>query len=421
VIQMPTKKLTPIAFGVIAALAWFALATKNASAQADANAEKRPLSISFGQTISQDSNVFRLSDSASVPSVYGNSSKSDIISRTYGAVSYDNIISKQQIQLRADLDLRRYNTYSQLNRNIYGLSAAWNGNIDRSIYGAANIGYSSTATEFFDQTGLSNNQIKTQQLGATLGYRFTPTWSAFTRFDLVNRNNSALSLRTSDSDSLTFEMGARFEPESGLSGELSVRKRSVDYVNPQIVPISGTPTSFSNSFVSDQVVAKVGYSPNAISSFTGQIGATKLNFDQLTQRNTSGYLANLKYAYRFSDALNLGATLSKDVANDAVSFSSPITVTRMVLDANWRPTGRISIGASHDNTKRDFSSDPSVIAGTNLLKSDRIQSTTVAGRYELLRTVFFTTSITRQSRSAPVASAVFNNTLVTFGVDIRLD
>jgi hypothetical protein len=421
VIQMPTKKLTPIAFGVIAALAWFALATKNASAQADANAEKRPLSISFGQTISQDSNVFRLPSTTAVPAIYGNSSKSDIVSRTYGAVGYDNIISKQQIQLRADLDLRRYNTYSQLNRNIYGLSAAWNGNIDRSIYGSANIGYNSTATEFFDQTGLSNNQIKTQQLGATLGYRFTPTWSVFTRFDLVNRENSASTLQTGNIESTTFELGARFEPASGLSGEISARKRSVDYPNSQTVFISGVPTSFSNSFVSDQVVAKISYAPNAISSFSGQLGATRLNFDQLTQRNTSGYLANFKYNYRFSDALNLGATLSKDVANDAVSFSSPITVTRMGLDASWRPTGRISVGASFFNTKRDFSSDPGVIAGTNLLTSDRIQASSVTGRYELLRTVFLTAGLTRQSRSAPVASAIFNNTLVTIGVDFRLD
>jgi hypothetical protein len=415
--------LTPIAASVFAALAWFTLATNKASAQSEgnANAEKRPLSISFGQTISQDSNVFRLPNTATVPATYGSSSKSDIISRTYGAVSYDNIISKQQIQLRADLDFRSYTTYSQLNRNIYGLSAAWSGNIDRSIYGAANIGYNSAATEFFDQTGLSNNKIKTQQLGATVGYRFTPTWSAFTRFDLVKRENSASSLQTGNIESSSFELGARFEPASGFSGELTARKRAVDFPNPQTLLISGVLNSFSNSFTSDQIVARVNYAPNDISSFSGQLGATKLNFDQLTQRNTSGYLANFKYNYRFSDALNLSATLSKDVANDAVSFSSPITVTRLGLDANWRPTGRIAVEAGHYNTKRDFSSDPSVIAGINLLKSDRIQSTNLTGRYELLRTVFLTAGLTRQSRSAPVASAVFNNTLITFGVDVRLD
>jgi Putative beta-barrel porin 2 len=414
-------QLSPVAYAV--AIACITLSTTSAFAQSGGpiNPEVRPLSFSLGQAISHDSNVFRLSSAGVVPAAYGNTTKSDIISRTYGAISYDNVISKQEIHLRAELDFRRYSTYSQLNRNSYGISASWKGDIDRAIYGAANVGLNSTATEFYDQTGLTTNQIRTDQIGATVGYRFTPSWSAFTRFELVDRRNSSGPLQTGNIDSRAYEVGGRFEPSSGVSGELVLRKRTVDFPNPQTVLIAGVPSSFSNSFNSDQFIARLNYNPNNISSFSGQIGTTKLSFDQLTQRNSSGYLANIRYSYNYSNALGFGAVVSRDVANDSVSFASPIAVTRLNGEINWRPTARIAVTANGSVTKRNFSSDPSVIAGVNPLTSDRIQAAGVSARYELLRTVFLTASLTRQSRSAPVPSAVFNSTMASIGVDFKVD
>jgi Putative beta-barrel porin 2 len=415
---VPSKSALSTALTLGFAVLVHASTASTASAQ---EAETRPLVFTAGQTFLFDNNIFRLNDAAAVPAAYGSTSRSDRISSTYGAISYDNTISKQEISARLDLNMLRYSAHAALNRNTYSALASWKGDIDRAWFAGANVGLSSTATDFFNQTGFSPNEVRGTQFGATLGYRFTPAWSAVSRLDLNNRVNSAAALSSADSRSTGFELGARYDAGAGLSGELVARRRQINFPNPQLIVQGGTTQAFSNSYHSNQLVARVNYQANGVSSFSGQFGLTRLGFDQLTQRNNSGYLLGLSYRYSHSDALNFNANLSRDVTNDVVSFSSPVTATNLAVEANWRPTGRITIKASQSFTQRKFNSDPNVVFGLSALDADRLSATSISARYEVMRTVFLNGGFTRQSRDAAVTGIAYSGNVISLGVELRLD
>ncbi len=383
----------------------------------------RPLNLNFGQSFSYDSNVLRLSDGLPMPSQFAGNSRGDWFSRTYGGVNYANNIGTQSVALNANLEYRRYSNFSLYNRTNYGLGASWQGDLDRAWYASAGVSTSAITTDLRDAFGLASNVGRTIGFNTKLGYKFTPSWSVFTAFDMSRRSNSATSLQVSDSNQRSVELGGRYDPGSGINADFFLRRRNVDFPNFQRTDASGNPLPgvYDNSFVANQMVMRVNYQPTGQSSLIGQIGYSNSRFNVLKQRDSSGVLLSLAYRYTYSDELSGGLSLSRDIAGEQVSFAAPVESTRLVLDGSWRPTGRITVGASFDTNRRRFNADPAVVLGLGGLDADRINQTSLNLRYEMLRTVFLTAGISRASRSATLVGIPYTGNLYSIGVDVKLD
>jgi hypothetical protein len=383
----------------------------------------RPLTYRLGQEFLIDSNILRLPDGQPVPLAYLGKGRGDTIYRTYGGISYANIIANQNLQLDLNLEIRQYANFSSLSRNSMGLSGSIGGDLDRAWYYEASITASDTAGDFVNQNGLDANTLRNLGVSARLGYRFTPTWSTYGVLRAGRRVNSAQSLSSADTSQNSLEFGLRFDSGGRINAELGLSHRGVDYLNPQTFDALGNrlPLRVSNSFTSDQIVGRVNYQPTGQSKLTGSIGLGSTRFDELTQRNASNFLFGFDYRYVFSGLAEMGVQISRDLAGDAFSFSSPVIATKIGIDATWRPSGRLALTGELKTNSRSFSSDPSVVLGANVLNSDKVLTTSLTAQYEFSRTIRMVAGFNRQSRQSDSKNFVFTSNAINLGIVVSLD
>jgi Putative beta-barrel porin 2 len=383
----------------------------------------RPLSYRIGQELLIDSNVLRLPTELPIPASYKSRQRGDTISRTFGGLSYRNLIANQSVGVDLNAEVLTYSHFSSLNRSTIGLNSNLSGDFNRAWYYQFGLIAADSAGDFVNQSGFEANVVRNFGASSRLGLRFTPTWSSYLALSKNRRTNSARTLSSADSSQSTVELGLRFQPESGIDAEIGVSNRVVEFANRQTVDALGNPLSgnVSNSFQSDQLTGRINYRPSAQSRFAGSIGLGNTRFDELLQRNTSSILFGIDYRHTFSDLAEIGVQYAKDLAGDASSFSSPVVSTRLGLDATWRPTGRLSLTGQVKTNSRHFTFDPGVVSGANGLKEDKISSVSLIAQHELTRTVRLNAGFTQQARSSDTKNTSFKSTIFNVGVTINLD
>jgi hypothetical protein len=383
----------------------------------------RPLQYRFGQDFSSDSNVLRLTNGLAPSGAYLGKGRSDNISRTYGGISYNNNIGTQSIAIDAGLEFRKYQSYTNLDGTNYRLSANWQGDLDRAWYSSVGASISALTNDFTNQYGRDVNINRSIGFNGRLGYRLTPTWSIFSALNSNIRTNSANSLASSNVTSNGVEVGGRYEPGGALSGEFLFARRSVRFPNFQTTNQFGVAlvNPVDNGYSATQVIARTSYKATGQSSFTGNVGFSSSRFNTLKQRDNTGLLFGLAYRYTYSEALTLGTNVSRDIAGEQLSFSSPVLSTRFGLDAAWRATSRVTISSAYESASRKFNADPSVVLGGSQLSSDRLETMSVNARYELLRTVNLNLGFSRSARYAAVSNIPYSGTIAMLGVAVNLD
>jgi hypothetical protein len=410
---------------VTVCLGFFAVSQANSQDLQDATSQSlgRPLSYRMGQELLIDSNVLRLPTELPIPASYKSTHRGDTISRTFGGVSYRNLIANQNLSVDLNAEFLTYSRFSSLDRSTFGLNANLGGDFDRAWYYQIGLISADSAGDFANQSGFEPNVVRNLGASSRLGFRFTPTWSTYLALSANRRTNSARTLLSADSSQSSEELGLRFEPESGIDAEIGISHRDVEFTNRQTVDALGNPLfgNISNSFQSDQLTGRVSYRPSSKSSFAGSIGLGNTRFDELKQRNTSNTLFSLDYRHNFSDLAEVGFQYSRDLAGDASSFSSPVVSTRLGVDAIWRPTGRLSLTGQVKTNARRFTFDPAVATGTNGLTEDKITSVSLIAQHELTRTVRVNAGLTQHERRSDTRSVSFTSTTFTIGVTIKLD
>ena len=389
------------------------------SGAASAQSLERPLALTARQSFTHDSNVFQLSSSSAVPSIYGTSKKSDFISTTAVGLSYGNSFGTQNFSLSGDLSRVQYASLDQLNRTTYQVAGRLDGDLSPIFYYGLNAGSSRLGTLFANQTGFAPNLVTSQNVGANLGFRFNPTWSTFVGIDRISRENSAVGLLSSDTKILGREIGLRYQPQSGIDVSAVARNVSNSFGAAQTFDSLGNPlpVGVSNNNDQRQIFLRVSYQPTAISSVTTEIGRSSVNYDSFAQRNSSGLLLRTSYNYSLSDAWSLSGRLTRDTSVAGAAFASNVINTGVGVAANWKATARTSFRANYDVSQRDFKDDPSVILGSGIRRKDTLSSVGVGATYELLRTVNVNLNLARNSRSSNVAAFQSNSNTVMLSAD----
>jgi hypothetical protein len=387
-----------------------------------AQGQDRPLTLTVRQTLSFDSNVLQLRDGANPPASYNTGKRGDLISNTSVSGGYINNFGMQNLSANADLGLVRYANLSRLNRDTYALGGNLSGDLNPAVYSSFNLSTSRLGTSFANQFGLEPNLTTSFQIGGQLGFRFNPTWSVFGGLDQITRDNSAVQLAAADSRSSGKEIGLRYQPQSGIDGSLVWRQVDTRFPNAQSRDFFGNllPSAVNNGYQQNQAIVRLNYQPNGISSLSGEVGVSSLDYSALPQRNTNGLLLKLNYNYLVSDAWSLGARLGRDSTVVASAFASSVQDTSAGLSANWKPTGRISVRGNIDLSKRNFNADAGVALGVTANRRDSYLVYGVGGSYELLRTLNLTMNVSRYDRSSNIANFSSSGSTAMLGLDFLL-
>lgn len=135
-----------------------------------------PVEFFVAQTVTHDSNLFRISRDRDPASFIGDSDKSDTHSSTVAGVLFDVPVSRQRFQGEASLSANRFRRFSELDYTGRTLRATWLINEDDPLHGQLGIAHTRTLSSFTTAQTRSSNLVTTRRLFGDLSAPLTPDW-----------------------------------------------------------------------------------------------------------------------------------------------------------------------------------------------------------------------------------------------------
>lgn len=390
-----------------------ALLTLVAYAAAPLQAQERPLSLRVGITQGYDSNVFRLPDSAADPfAARGISGKSDWITTVTGGLRAQHRWSQQQLSFDLNATASRYRIFDTLDRETSGYLGGWNWVVTPRLRGTLTASRNESAVEQEDLQGARTLVIRTVTAqNATADATITGGWHLIGGLARSEQKHSQSFAVQPDSRQGTGELGARYEFGTGSS--VSALRRNG----------SGTQQAASGFGVT---AAQTGYAvreselralwvASARSTVSGRVTRTSRRHDNVPNRDFEGNAAELGWFWAPTGRLGLGLSAQRRLEPFLLATGATHRVENtFVLAPTWAIAPRLTARAALSRRVSAYAGDPTTA------RRDSARGMEVGLTWSPFRTVSFTASWRRDSRSSSDPQADYAGTIVVVGAQLSL-
>ena len=362
-------------------------------------AETHPYYLGASQSLSHESNIYRIGDQQVLPGGY---SKADTVATTALFAGLDQSFGRQRVSGNVTLRANHYQHNRQLNNQGYGLSAAWDWATVERLSGSLSASANRNLTQFNE--GNNSTLVRTErnlesleQMDAKLHLGVVTRFTGEASLGLVRRHFSAASYARSTYNQQSGSLGFSYRPGGALTLGAALRLTGVDYPNFQLL----TDGSYQPDRLHRQDIDFTAYwQPSGASAISARLSPTRNRYDGNTRADFSGLTGSLIWAWQPGGRTKLTTTLSHDTGQsyDAVSLgiSGPGTVdysrttTALKLKGEYDLTGKIALTASITQANRALSNTYAVTTGATLQTldgSDRSTSLALGSRWQPTRSL----------------------------------
>jgi exopolysaccharide biosynthesis operon protein EpsL len=378
------------------------------SVQAD---ELDTLQFRAGETVQHDSNVFRLSDSASPQAVIGTPTRSDTAAITTVGVLLNKPYSLQRFELDVHADYFRYRRFSNLNFTALNYAAAWRWSLTPALHG----NLTAQQREFVDNSADVQNlgQLNRRTERANLfdaeyevagGLRLLGGF-----FDRTTTNSQPFTFE-GDSSVQGAEAGLRYVFPSGTSMAYRFKKGSGDY------PDRPASSFFATRFKDREHELRLDW------PVTGKtmIQARLSNFDRahqdLAARDFSGMTGQLNATWAATGKTTVTLGLGRELGSYQTGTASYYQGSQFFVEPTWKPTAKTAVRLRYEHGVRDYKGPLPGFPATN--RQDRVSLGTLAFDWQPTRAVTLTLSLQRDKRKSTEPGFDYKNNSVSLGAQI---
>lgn len=406
----------------------FAASVTSSNVHAD---EADALNFLVGETITYDDNLFRISDSTSAQALSGtlnrDPKRSDMVSTTYVGVTFDKLLSRQNLHADILYNINRYSHYSTLDYNGLRANANWGWQLGNYLKGSLTYERNRTLVDFGSLNPEDRDNARDvntyDRLYASADWWFHPEYSFGVGYSRSTSSYTSVQRQANEYDANAVELNAKFQPKSGNLIGLSLRQTKGRYPNRQASPnpAGGTVVAtVDNSF--DQTDAEVNgdWRLTGQSRFFGRLGYTTRTHDQVSERDFSGLTGRLTYDWAFDGKTNVNIGIRREIgAVDDIDAAYVLT-DGISLNPVWNPTSKISVAAKYDWSKRRYEGDPFRVIGTGTnpslqsVRKDTVNTASVSGTYAPLRSLRVSLTLQHERRSSTREFVPYRDNLASF-------
>lgn len=369
----------------------------------------------LGDTVSYDSNLFRLSDSLNP--------QSDTINTTSLSLRIDKQISLQRFQLEISEVVNRYSDHSALNYNATNYNGSWTWTPSRRWTIGVNASRTKSQAPFEDTvTGITQRNVATTTTeGVTANGWITGGWYLVAGASHSDFKSEQGVIDMPDQRTNDANYGLRYLSPLGNSVTLMRRNSNGDYMG-------FATTTNGSTFKETETTLQAVWNVTAKSQLQGQVGHLERTNDQIGVRDFSGPSASVGYLWRPTSALSFNWSASRRSAPLIDPFFSYSRETVYAFSPAWRITEKVS-------THMTLARATSKYAGSGLggvgggffgfgsSGGIAIDSTTNSAEIGLdwlaLQNFTVNTSLLHTSRSSNVQFFQYNDNLASVGVQWR--
>ena len=409
--------------GILCALSTSALAqtTLPPASFEDPTPEADVINLTAGVGVTRDSNILKVSEGTDTTR-YGGDGRADTFVRGNLGISFDRLISRQRLQMNAEVEGFKYNEYSDYDNLGYNAGLNYDWVIGRPFFGRVGGRFSKFQPTVQDRTllqpNVDRNEVERQTVYLNGGIRFTPSWSAIAGWDMLRLRNTASIYNDSDADFNSLEAGARYAPGTGTEIDFVYRRTDGDYKFLQVNGPDGLPLLTgprSSDFKQDALLARVTYRPSEDSRIAGRIGFTQRSYDVDSSRDFSGITTGFDVAWAQSGAIRMLVQVARDIEPDDSAITSTYADTRtFAVRPTIQATGKIRLLPFYQYIDRNYKGE-----GGSSEREDTFHIFGMSVDYEIRRNLNAILDLRRERRQSNIAALDYDANIIGVGIQAR--
>lgn len=381
----------------------------SASSHAVGADDPMPYYVGVSQTVTADSNVFRVREGSPHPR--------DLISTTGLVAGLDQPLGRGRLVVDLNLDKNNFRNNKQLNytgsqgklrldwETINRISGDISLHQQQSLYRSD----PSISTVVTNRDVLRNSGADVR---ARIG--LVTRWSLEGGASYNQSRHSSSDLRNQDLNQTSANLGVRLRPNDLWSVRLGVRETRAEY--PRLVTTS-TGQTLADEVRRHDIDLSGDWSPTGASQLDARLSSTRDRHSLLGARNGHTWTGLVGYNWLITGKTRLRAQLSRDSnigntdsdlrttaqSNDLAdaSRSDAQLHNRLTLEGKWEASSKISTDASYSHSRRTLSDSQALAGGLAVTERDRVNVMGIGFTYRPRQTVQLGCKYSHEQRSAP--------------------
>jgi exopolysaccharide biosynthesis operon protein EpsL len=308
-----------------------------------------------------DDNVFRFTSPTQAQQAFGSDVTSDVIKRLNVGVDVNLRISRQTVNLTADLADSRYNRFSLLDNTAKSYGATWNWRLGNDFYGALRASKNESIVGFTEIRNPVKNTRQTERQSASIYWNFHPDWAVFAIREQAQTSNELASFEALDRDETISEAGVRFQNPLGTQLGLSYRILESNYPNR---------TGFAAIFFGDEskqsaLVFNAAWLPTPKTRLSTRLSQLKIDYEDNPQREFSGFSQRWDIGHSLTSKVTLNASAYREVSPIDDVLSTYVESTGASFNPSWNMTSKVSLRGGISYEEREYLGSGGLFAGAD--------------------------------------------------------
>jgi exopolysaccharide biosynthesis operon protein EpsL len=328
---------------------------------------------------------------------------------------FDNIYSRQHININARLSKVNFNHFKQLDYNGKTLDATWFWQLGNHFEGQLGYNYEKVLAPYTDfYTSQRNLRTRRHQFwdGA---WRFHPSWRAKAAYSKDTYSYELDSQRFNNRTEDTTELEGDYMPSSGSTVGLVLRRIKGSY------PF-GRPVGFftvNNDFTQDELKARINWLMTGSTTLQALVGYAKRDQPSFGSGTTKGANGRITLLYAPRGKISYNAAVWRDFAPLESTVVSYTLNKGASVGAVWDATAKLKVEANATYEHRTYNARPT-FNGPDDLK-DSLRTGTVRATWTVRPAIQLAAGFVHQSRSGSIAlgTGPFSSNMVTLNASAQ--
>jgi exopolysaccharide biosynthesis operon protein EpsL len=370
------------------------------------------LQLRASAALMQDSNLFRLSDSANVKASTGKDSAAETVGVTTLGLTYNKAYSLQRIELDVSLVDYRYQNFDYLSFTARNYAAAWRWSLTPRLHGNLTSNRKESLNNYSDYVGSSLRTQRNLRTDTSNGfdavYEITGAGRLLGGVSQAKQVNEQALVADSDYSISSANLGARYEFASGSSITYKATASNGKYLNRSLSQSSLVDDGF------DQTESDLRLHWVVSGKLTADINAgfVERTHPHFAQRNFSGPQAGASLNWAISGKTSLSAELSRRLGAYQTSYSNYSQTDKFSVGPSWQLSAKTALSLRYDISHIDYLDAPTGTSQTS--RQDTVRDTTLSLAWQPRQSATLNASISNATRSSTLPGIDYQSRTATF-------
>ena len=354
------------------------------------------LQLSVNTSITQDDNLFRLSESANPRTAIGRDSASETIHSTTLAAAFSKEYGLQHVDLKASAVRYEYQNFSYLSFTALNYSGGLGWKITPRLHGAVRFDRKESLAGFgdFRNFNVRNQRTETSERADAL-YELDGAWQITGSVGRSNLQNEATFIEQRSFTLISADAGVKRVFPSGASMGWRLRKGRGEYTQVSYAAAGMLPSTFDET----ETEGFFAWPITQKSRVDARVSYLRRSASPYSVRDYSGIRASSVFLWGLTSRTSVTAQLSRDINEYQSTYSNYARIDRLSIAPALVLQEKLVLRASHEFSRREFGgSVPG--AAVPAKRSDRMQATRLAVEWQPREFLAFSAWVQRDKRDS---------------------